>query len=174
MSVEVKIGCYYEDAFGALIGPIRTASAGPAEYPFMAEASLGRWSPAGRSAFCQSGADLVRQIHLDEVVGRIADRRLSDEEQAAVRGTNYREHPHFTGKVDAPVNHPAHYTRHPSGVECIQITEHMNFCRGNAVKYIWRAGDKGNEIEDLKKAVWYVEREIARLQKAAVDVVSEL
>jgi len=63
------------------------------------------------------------------------------------------------------VNHPPHYTDHPSGVECIQITEHMNFCRGNAVKYIWRAGEKGDEIEDLKKARWYIDREISRLEK---------
>lgn len=61
------------------------------------------------------------------------------------------------------VNHPPHYTAHPSGVECITVTEHMNFCRGNAVKYIWRAGDKGSEIEDLKKARWYIDREISRL-----------
>lgn len=63
------------------------------------------------------------------------------------------------------VNHPSHYTGHPSGVECIQITEHMNFCRGNAMKYLWRAGAKGNAIEDLKKARWYIEREITRLEK---------
>ncbi len=63
-----------------------------------------------------------------------------------------------------PVAHPAHYTAHPSGVECITITEHMNFCRGNAVKYIWRAGLKGDSaVEDLRKAVWYLEREIARI-----------
>jgi len=62
------------------------------------------------------------------------------------------------------VNHPPHYTNHPSGVECIQITEHMNFCRGNAVKYIWRADDKGDVIENLEKAKWYLEREIARLK----------
>lgn len=61
------------------------------------------------------------------------------------------------------VNHPAHYKSHPSGIECIQITEHMNFCRGNAIKYIWRAGEKGNELEDLEKAKWYIEREIQRL-----------
>jgi len=61
------------------------------------------------------------------------------------------------------VNHPPHYTSHPSGVECIQVAEHMNFCRGNAVKYIWRAGEKGDEIEDLKKARWYLDREIERL-----------
>jgi hypothetical protein len=65
-----------------------------------------------------------------------------------------------------PVNHPAHYTAHPSGVECIQITEHMGFCLGNAVKYIWRA-DLKNGTEDLRKAAWYIAREIARREEAA-------
>jgi hypothetical protein len=64
-----------------------------------------------------------------------------------------------------PVNHPPHYNAHPSGVECIDITEHMNFCLGNAVKYVWRADLKSdNPIQDLKKAKWYIEREIARLE----------
>lgn len=58
---------------------------------------------------------------------------------------------------------PPHYQDHPSGVECIQITEHMNFCLGNAIKYIWRAGLKNNAIEDLRKARWYIDREIARI-----------
>lgn len=62
------------------------------------------------------------------------------------------------------VNHPPHYTAHPSGVECIQITEHMNFNVGNAVKYLWRAGAKGEQVEDLKKARWYIDREIQRLE----------
>jgi hypothetical protein len=61
-----------------------------------------------------------------------------------------------------PVNHPKHYTGHPSGVECIQITEHMGFCLGNAVKYIWRADLKNDAVEDLKKAEWYIRREIER------------
>jgi len=60
------------------------------------------------------------------------------------------------------VNHPTHYTSHPSGLECIQITEHMNFCIGNAIKYLWRADLKGKSIQDLKKAAWYIEREIKR------------
>ena len=60
------------------------------------------------------------------------------------------------------VNHPRHYTCHPSGVECIQITEHMGFCLGNAMKYIWRADLKENAVEDLQKAVWYINREIER------------
>jgi hypothetical protein len=61
-----------------------------------------------------------------------------------------------------PVNHPKHYRSHPSGVECIQITEHMGFCLGNAVKYIWRADLKADAIEDLRKARWYLDREIER------------
>jgi hypothetical protein len=64
------------------------------------------------------------------------------------------------------VNHPPHYTAHPSGVECIQVTEHMGFCLGNAVKYIWRADLKGDAVEDLRKARWYLDREIARREGA--------
>lgn len=63
------------------------------------------------------------------------------------------------------VNHPPHYTEHPSGVECIDIVEHMPFNVGNAVKYLWRAGHKGDRVEDLKKARWYVDREIKRLER---------
>lgn len=63
------------------------------------------------------------------------------------------------------VNHPPHYTGHPSGVECIQITEHMGFCIGNAVKYLWRADLKGADIEDLQKARWYLDREIELRQR---------
>jgi len=63
------------------------------------------------------------------------------------------------------VNHPKHYKLHPSGVECIDVTEHMNFCLGNAVKYIWRADEKGKAVEDLKKARWYIDREIKRRGK---------
>lgn len=66
------------------------------------------------------------------------------------------------------VNHPSHYNSHASGIECITVTEHMNFNIGNAVKYLWRAGLKSEDaITDLEKARWYVEREIARLKKAA-------
>lgn len=64
-----------------------------------------------------------------------------------------------------PVNRPKHYNMHPSGVECIQVTRHMNFNIGNAIKYLWRAGKKDAEIQDLKKAVWYIQDEIKRLEK---------
>lgn len=65
------------------------------------------------------------------------------------------------------VNHPPHYTDHPSGIECIQITEHMNFCLGNVIKYVWRAGRKGDPVQDLEKARFYLDREIARLKASA-------
>ena len=60
------------------------------------------------------------------------------------------------------VNHPPHYTSHPSGIEVIQITETMGFCLGNVVKYVLRADHKGKPLEDLQKARWYLDREIAR------------
>ena len=58
------------------------------------------------------------------------------------------------------VNSPKHYTDHPSGIECIQVTEHMSFNLGNALKYLWRCDLKKDDIEDLRKAAWYIEREI--------------
>lgn len=70
------------------------------------------------------------------------------------------------------VDHPKHYTQHPSGVECIDITRHYCFSIGNAIKYLWRAGlkkdaslsDKQKEIEDLNKAIWYIKDRINQLQ----------
>ena len=55
-----------------------------------------------------------------------------------------------------PVSHPVHYAQYPH--EVIELTEHLGFCLGNAVKYILRAPFKGNELQDLKKARWYIER----------------
>jgi len=64
------------------------------------------------------------------------------------------------------VNHPPYYTAHPSGVECIDIVEHMPFNIGSAIKYLWRADHKHQTpIEDLKKAAWYINREIERRNK---------
>lgn len=65
------------------------------------------------------------------------------------------------------VNNPPHYTSHPSGVECIDVVEHMSFNLGNVVKYIWRAGLKGDDqLLDLRKARFYLDREITRLEKS--------
>jgi hypothetical protein len=70
------------------------------------------------------------------------------------------------------VNHPKHYTSHPSGVECIDIVKYMDFPTGNAIKYLWRAGlkqdsemtDTQKAIEDLEKAKFYIDAKIALLR----------
>lgn len=66
-----------------------------------------------------------------------------------------------------PVNHPSHYTSHPSGVECITIARHMGFNLGNALKYLWRAGKKNGAptIQDLEKAIFYIQDEIRLLKE---------
>lgn len=82
-----------------------------------------------------------------------------------------------TELVDAPVetvDHPLHY-RHPSGVECIDVVEHMAFNEGTAMKHLWRAGHKQvnvdgkavkvDPLEDLRKALWYTQRAIDKLKK---------
>jgi hypothetical protein len=71
------------------------------------------------------------------------------------------------------VNSPSHYLKHPAGIECITITEHYNFCIGNAIKYLWRSGfktengmsDTEKEIQDLEKSIWYIKRHIETLRK---------
>lgn len=75
--------------------------------------------------------------------------------------------------MEDKVNNPTHYTSHPSGIECIEITRHYDFCIGNAIKYLWRSGlkgeegysDKQKEIEDLNKAIWYINDKINTLTK---------
>lgn len=79
------------------------------------------------------------------------------------------------------VNHPKYYCSHPSGVECIEITRHYNFAIGNAIKYLWRAGLKKEqgmsaiekEIEDCKKAIWYINDHIKHLEKSEFLVNGE-
>lgn len=66
------------------------------------------------------------------------------------------------GRED-PISMPSHYTQLP--VECIDVTEHFSFTLGNAIKYIWRADHKGKPLEDLRKARWYIDREIARRER---------
>lgn len=65
------------------------------------------------------------------------------------------------------VNHPIHYNSHPSGIECIDIVRHHNFNIGNAIKYLWRHGlkEENNAIDDLKKAIFYINDEILRINK---------
>lgn len=78
--------------------------------------------------------------------------------------------PKRLGMMDSdPVNHPQHYTGFSNGAEVIDITENLTFNAGNAVKYAARAGrtdgrNKGAVAEDLRKAIWYLRRELDRLE----------
>lgn len=81
-----------------------------------------------------------------------------------------------TGHAEyGPVNHPSHYNQHPAGIECIDVIEHFSLNVGNAVKYVWRAGLKPSAAhdQDLAKAIWYLERERARLRKDAERGLAE-
>lgn len=70
------------------------------------------------------------------------------------------------------VNHPSWYNENPSGIECIEVARYYPFAIGNAIKYLWRAGlkkemgleDREKEIEDLRKAIWYIEDRIKQLE----------
>lgn len=62
---------------------------------------------------------------------------------------------------------PAHYGADSGGIQCIDAIAAaigdegaMNFCRGNAIKYLWRGGKKDDTVQDLRKAMWYIEKEI--------------
>lgn len=70
-------------------------------------------------------------------------------------------------ELDDEVDHPRHYNVSPSGVECITVVEYMNFNVGCAMKYLWRAGEKPgvDVVTDLRKAIWYIKREIARIER---------
>lgn len=89
--------------------------------------------------------------------------------------TTRKPGPGSSTAADAPstdlVNHPPHYNAHPSGIECIEVVRHMGFNRGNAIKYLWRAGNKASssDLDDLKKARWYVDDEIKRVEKLIAD-----
>lgn len=77
-------------------------------------------------------------------------------------------------KKNDPVNNPKHYTSHKSGIECIEITRHMTFNIGNAIKYLWRNGQKDQNpaVQDLEKAVFYINDEIKRIKKESQNVKS--
>jgi hypothetical protein len=118
-----------------------------------------RWHYHNKRKAKTAGTQRVEQAK--ENLRKNLDKKKGERAQSRVGTAHQGTKP----KPDA-VNHPTHYTVHPSGIECIDITEHMNFCTGNAIKYIWRAGQKGDPIQDLEKALWYIRREIKRMKEA--------
>jgi len=82
-------------------------------------------------------------------------------------------HNYFTEMNYDPVTKPQHYCSHPSGIEAISICDKMNFCLGNAFKYLYRCDLKGNTLQDLNKAKWYLERELERRDNFFITWFSE-
>ena len=142
-TLQIEEGKYYRDRNGVVQGPATRVDTTGAHKWLVWDKKVSRnflFIDNGRFvASMDTPFDLVEEVHAPDAVETAAP-------------------------TDDPTN-PAHYRSHPSGVECIQITEHMNFCRGNAIKYIWRADEKGNPIENLEKAIWYLNREISRIRK---------
>ncbi|ODA67644.1 hypothetical protein A7A08_01679 [Methyloligella halotolerans] len=119
---------------------------------------------------CCEGAPLACQVKPDDESVEIPDELVEDTEKlvdrlVAVFGE--AESREGEGAVST-VAHPPHYTAHPSGVECITVAEHFNFNLGNVLKYVWRAGLKGDHLEDLEKARQYLDFEIAKRRREAI------
>ena len=72
------------------------------------------------------------------------------------------------------VNHPKHYNNHPSGVECIDVIRSMCFNIGNAFKYVYRRDDKENFVQDLKKAIFYINDEIEKRKKWKYTIMAKV
>ena len=112
----------------------------------------------------------------DHQDGRVAPFSTQDDAEYAIGMIKDGEDVFLWSKADAPTQppqpdpiNPPHYRDNPSGIECIQVAEHMPYCLGNAIKYLWRAGKKGDAVEDLRKAAWYINREIERLTKGGAE-----
>lgn len=103
--------------------------------------------------------------------GKLAEYERDDEVAQENKPRRVKREPSlfapYGAKDDDPVNHPKHYTSHPSGVECIDITRHLSFNIGNAIKYLWRIGQKEGEdaVTALEKARFYIEDQIKLIRK---------
>ena len=71
------------------------------------------------------------------------------------------------------VHHPKHYTSDDCGVEAIEITSLLPACISNAVKYVWRCGKKDEDLQELKKALWYINYSIDNDLPSFVDELSD-
>lgn len=120
------------------------------------EESAARLDELTEKVQAETGEKNLREANVDKYEGLIHD---------MAKGESVQEQP---AEVPVDAINPAHYRGFTDGAEVIQITEHLSFNRGNAVKYLARAGKKelARELEDLEKALWYVQREINRVRNA--------
>lgn len=104
-----------------------------------------------------------------QAVGEMATNQIENQLDHFVCPDCRKKHDAKTKDKASSVDHPPHYTDHPSGIECIDIVRHMNFNIGNAIKYLWRHGkkEKDKTIEDLQKAIFYIEDEIKKIETSS-------
>lgn len=156
--LTIREGGFYRTRDGRRVGPMAPGrDAGKTGYPWT-EADRnrrGRWSDEGEDGEASAGVKICG----GDLIAEWTDAAPTPATDAA---TIQRVMEASAPAADDPVMHPAHYTSHPSGVECLTITRWMGFNLGNAVKYIWRADMKGAAIEDLRKAAFYIADEIAK------------
>ena len=86
----------------------------------------------------------------------------------SVNNTNDAVH-----SIDDSIHHPKHYTSDDCGVEAIEITSLLPACISNAVKYVWRCGKKDEDLQELKKALWYIKYSIDNGLPTFVDELSD-
>ena len=111
------------------------------------------------------GFDYIEYIKLGDMLEKAHYMTLEDFKGSYFQSVNEADDSEEANNSDN-VNSPKHYNNHPSGIECIEVTRHMGFNIGNAVKYLWRHGkkDKDKTIEDLQKAIFYINDEIKKLE----------
>lgn len=166
--LKLEVGRRYKNRCGQLVS-ITGVAPHDHTFPFRDQNEEG-YTPNGR--YHASGGpttmDLIEEVTdpdtegplnvLERVRGRFAAKPSPKTDQVSPGIEQAAE-------VIDDVNHPPHYTSHPSGIECIQVTEHFGFNLGNAIKYIWRADEKGTDLKCLRKARWYVDREIQKRER---------
>lgn len=110
----------------------------------------------------EAGVHVSWRVDGERIIHTIGIRRADQTIENYGEAEEGKSMPNETSSDQKPdyVNHPPHYATHPSGVECVDIAEHLSFNLGNALKYLWRAKGKGREEEDLQKCLWYLEREV--------------
>ena len=150
-----------------LMSKARTIIKRTTKAPMQASGAIGKM----REEAWQKGIQLAHDIHdktpekTSKLIYRLTGTQAMLAAKMGVPIEDYaKEHGEVVGVQPDPVNHPAHYTS--GGIETIDFIEakKLGYNLGNVVKYITRSGLKGNQLEDLRKAQWYLSREIATLK----------
>lgn len=121
------------------------------------------------STLTLQAGDRANTQHAADYIEALANGTAETALEPAVVKQSFTTGPDQSGEAADMVNHPPHYNGHPSGVECIEVTEQLPFNLGNAFKYVFRHRAK-NGREDLHKARWYLAREQERSERSGISI----